>query len=185
MKDSEFIRLEKVPMTKREVRAVIFDRLELHRASRFIDIGAGTGSIAVEAALKNTKLKVIAIEKNPTAVVAINQNLTKFDCTNVHVLENVAPCEINGKADAIFVGGSGGNLIDIIDWALLHLVPNGRLVLSFILNENFIEAVEYLKTCKINDFDALQLNLSHMTPLGAGHFFKPNNPTYVVSCLKG
>lgn len=52
MKDELFLRGEKVPMTKEAVRALALSKLELHRASHLIDIGAGTGSVSIEAALQ-------------------------------------------------------------------------------------------------------------------------------------
>lgn len=65
MKDELFLRGEKVPMTKEAVRALALAKLELHRASHLIDIGAGTGSVSIEAALQYPSLQVTAIERNP------------------------------------------------------------------------------------------------------------------------
>lgn len=62
MKDELFIRSEKVPMTKEAVRALALSKLELHRAQHLIDIGAGTGSVSIEAALAHPGLQVTAIE---------------------------------------------------------------------------------------------------------------------------
>ena len=63
MKDELFLRGEKVPMTKEAVRALALSKLELHRASHLIDIGAGTGSVSIEAALQYPGLRVTAIER--------------------------------------------------------------------------------------------------------------------------
>ncbi|MBF9002592.1 MULTISPECIES: decarboxylating cobalt-precorrin-6B (C(15))-methyltransferase [Vibrio] len=185
MKDSEFLRGESVPMTKREVRSVVLERLELHRASRFVDVGAGTGSVAIEAAIRHPNLNILAIEKKPQALDLINDNCRKFGCEQIRIVNETAPCEITGHVDAIFIGGSGGNLTDIIDWALEHLVANGRLVLSFILQDNLSEALQHIEQCEVHDVECVQLLVSNKAKLGKGYYFKPNNPTFVLSCQKG
>ena len=77
MKNDEFIR-GKVPITKEEVRAISLNKLNLKDAKTFIDVGAGTGSISIEAALTYDDLKVVAIERNDVAIDLINQNVEKF-----------------------------------------------------------------------------------------------------------
>ena len=66
MKDELFLRGAQVPMTKEAVRALALAKLELHRARHLIDIGAGTGSVSIEAALQNPVLRVTAIERQPS-----------------------------------------------------------------------------------------------------------------------
>ncbi len=184
MKDSEFLRADKVPMTKQEVRAVVLDRLELGRAQRLIDVGAGTGSVAIEAALRFSELAVTAIEKNARALAIMRQNIKHHAVERIALIEAVAPCDLTGGADAIFIGGSGGNLTAIIDWALAHLTEQGRLVMTFILQDNLHQALEHLKHGPIRDLDCTQIMVSPMTPLGSSYYFKPNNPTFVMSCTK-
>ncbi|SJN59118.1 putative cobalt-precorrin-6Y C(15)-methyltransferase [decarboxylating] [Vibrio ruber DSM 16370] len=184
MKDSEFLRADKVPMTKQEVRAVVLDRLALGQAQRFVDVGAGTGSVAIEAALRFPELAVTAIEKNDHAVAIMQQNLSHHAVAHIELVQAIAPCELSVAADAIFIGGSGGNLTAIIDWALAHLTEQGRLVMTFILQDNLHQALEHLKNCPIRDLDCTQIMVSPMTPLGSSYYFKPNNPTFVISCTR-
>ncbi len=134
MKDELFLRGENVPMTKEAVRALALSKLELHRASHLIDVGAGTGSVSIEAALQFPSLQVTAIERNP--------------------------------------GAMG------------HLHPGGRLVMTFILQENLHSALAHLAHIGACRMDCVQLQLSSLTPLGAGHYFKPNNPVFVIACQK-
>lgn len=184
MKDSEFIR-GKVPMTKEEVRLLTIERLALRDAARFIDVGAGTGSIAIEAGLRYPSLQVLAIEKNPDAVELIRLNAEKFKVTNLNILQAYAPVELSGpQADAIFIGGSGGNLTEIIDWSRQLLVEGGRLALNFILLNNLNEALNHLRRGGFADVEVCQLQVSRLTQLGSGDYFKPNNPTYIISCRK-
>lgn len=91
---------------------------------------------------------------------------------------------ITGKADAVFMGGSGGHLTALIDWAMGHLHPGGRLVMTFILQENLYSALAHLARIGACRMDCVQLQLSSLTPLGAGHYFKPNNPVFVIACQK-
>ena len=106
-----------VPMTKREVRAVTMSRLSLREDSVVFDIGAGTGSVTVEAALTAYRGRVYAIEKNREAAALIRKNCRRFAADNVSVVEGSAPEALKGlpAPDAVFVGGSGGNLSSIID----------------------------------------------------------------------
>jgi len=186
MKDSEFIRVDRVPMTKQEVRSVLLDRLELQYARRLVDVGAGTGSVAIEAAIRYPNLHVLAIEKSVNAVSVIETNCQKFDCSErVRIIPHEAPYEVSGKVDAVFIGGSGGNLVDIIDWAFSLLIPKGKLVLNFILQENLQTALTHLQQKNVEDLECTQLLISTMTNLGKGSYFKPNNPTFILSCTKG
>ncbi|WP_434778308.1 decarboxylating cobalt-precorrin-6B (C(15))-methyltransferase [Neisseria sp. Ec49-e6-T10] len=185
MRDEAFIR-GKVPMTKEEVRVLTIDRLNLANAKTLIDVGAGTGSICIEASMKYPQLQTIAIEKNPEAVELIKLNCEKFNVNNIRIIEAFAPIVPPVKeADAIFIGGSGGSLSEIIDWSYDLLIQGGRLALNFILLNNLMEALELLRAKGFTDLDVSQLQVSRLTALGKGDYFKPNNPTYIISCLKG
>jgi cobalt-precorrin-6B (C15)-methyltransferase len=171
-------------MTKEEVRTIVLDRLNLAQASTFVDVGAGTGSVALEAAIRYSNLQVTAIEKNPAALTLIETNRQRFGCLNVEVIAAEAPCALPTQANSIFVGGSGGNLTEIIDWSIAHLSLGGSLVLNFILLDNVTTALNYLKTCRVSDLQCTQLQISQLTTLGSGYYFKPNNPTFIISCMK-
>lgn len=114
----------------------------------------------------------------------IEENRQRFDCQKVKIIAAEAPCPLDIQADAIFIGGSGGNLTDIIDWALTRLTKTGRLVLSFILLDNLNTALTHLKKCAVAELECTQLQISQMTTLGNGFYFKPNNPTFIISCKK-
>ncbi len=184
MKNSEFI-TGKVPITKEEVRAISLSKLNLKDAKTFIDVGAGTGSISIEAAINNNNLEVISIERNEQAVELINKNIDKFKLSNIQVIKGYAPVEINQKADGIFLGGTGDNLEEIIKWSKDLLVEGGRLVANFILIENFYETINLLKKYKFRDIDVSLLNISKLDKLGERDYFKPHNPIYIISCEKG
>lgn len=187
MKDAEFIRstTNKVPMTKEAVRILTLDYLNLAQAHSFIDVGAGTGSVCVEACVRFPHLNAIAIEKKPDAIALIEQNKAKFNTSRLFIIEDLAPCYIPiSEADAIFIGGSGGSLANIIDWSYSLLRPNGRLVMNFILLNNLTDALTHLKNYPVNDLCVNEIQVSQLTGLGTGHYFKPKNPTFIISCSK-
>ena len=184
MKNDEFIR-GKVPITKEEVRAISLNKLNLKDAKTFIDVGAGTGSISIEAALTYDDLKVIAIERNDVAIDLINQNVEKFNLSNVEVMKAYAPIDLDIKADGIFLGGTGNNLEEIIKWSKDLLVPGGRLVANFILIDNFYDTLDLLKKYKFVNLDVSQLSINKLEKLGSRDYFKPHNPIYIISCEKG
>ena len=182
MKDSSFIR-GNVHMTTEEVRTVSIAKLQLAKADKFLDIGTGTGSIAIEAALLHPNLEVTTIDSNQTAVAVLKQNLAKFQLTNIHSILGKAPIELEDKFDAIFVGGTGGNMAEILAWSFQLLKPDGRLVLNFILLENALRAMEWLET-NHHSFQTIQMHVSQFTKLGQGHYFKPQNPVIIIETRK-
>ena len=104
MKNSSFI-TGKVPITKEEVRAIALSKLEIENSKSFLDVGAGTGSVCIEAALKNPNMKVVAVERHEHAVELIASNKEKFGVKNLDILEGYAPFETDEKFDAVFIGG--------------------------------------------------------------------------------
>ena len=131
--DELFIRGD-VPMTKQEVRAVALAKLRLTATDTVWDVGAGTGSVSIEAALVARAGSVWAVERNAAGVRLIRENADAFGCGNVHAVPGVAP-EALAKLpvpDAVFVGGSAGELPSIVEAALeknpqVRLMRGGKL----------------------------------------------------------
>jgi precorrin-6Y C5,15-methyltransferase (decarboxylating) CbiT subunit len=86
-----FFERNSVPMTKEEVRTVTLSKARIKADSIIYDIGAGTGSITVEAALLAADGRVYSIEKRSDALALVRENITKFGLTNVEVVEGEAP----------------------------------------------------------------------------------------------
>lgn len=186
MKNKYFI-TGKVPITKEEVRAISLNKLELLNAKTFIDVGAGTGSVSIEAGYSYPNLKVIAIERNDDAIDLVKQNKEKFNLDNVEIIKAYAPVELDKdiKADAIFLGGTGKKLEEIIDWSKDLLVDGGRLVANFIIIDTFYEMLRLVKEKGFKNIDVTVLNVAKLEKLGTGEYFKPHNPIYIISCEKG
>ncbi|MCC0628367.1 MULTISPECIES: decarboxylating cobalt-precorrin-6B (C(15))-methyltransferase [unclassified Clostridioides] len=186
MKNSEFI-TGKVPITKEEVRAISISKLALVNAKTFIDIGAGTGSVSIESAYNYPDLNVISIERNDAALELIKENVKKFNLKNVEVIKGYAPISIDldRQVDAIFIGGTGNNLEEIIAWSKNTLITGGRLVANFIILETFNQTLNLLRKHGFKEIDVCVLNVSKLEKLGKGEYFKPLNPIYIISCEKG
>ena len=186
MKNKDFI-TGKVPITKEEVRAISLNKLELLNAKTFIDVVAGTGSVSIEAGYSYPNLKVIAIERHDDAIDLVNKNKEKFNLDNVEVIKAYAPVELDKdiKADAIFLGGTGKKLEEIIDWSKQLLVDGGRLVANFIIIDTFYEMLRLVKEKGFKNIDVTVLNVAKLEKLGTGEYFKPHNPIYIISCEKG
>ena len=186
MRNRDFI-TGKVPITKEEVRAISINKLDLLNAKTFIDVGAGTGSISIEAGYNYPDLRVIAIERNDDALDLVNKNIEKFNLTNVEVVKAYAPVELDiyNDVDAIFLGGTGNKLEEIIDWSKDLLVPGGRLVANFIIIDTFYEMLRLVREKGFKNVDVTVLNVSKLEKLGPGEYFKPHNPIYIISCEKG
>ncbi len=181
IKDAEFIR-EKVPMTKEEIRHISICKLNLKSNSVLYDVGSGTGSIAVEAASLSDDIEVYAIEQKENAVQLITQNKEKFGLDNIHVINAKAPDgmdELPTPTHA-FIGGSGGNLKDIIE-SLKAKNPHIRLVINAISMETICEIKEILSTYDIKNEDIVQMQTSRSKKIGNYHLMQAENPVWICS----
>lgn len=140
-------RPNKGQITKREVRAVSIYSLGLRHDSVVWDIGAGTGSVSVEAGLISDKGFIYAIEKDSDSLPLLKANVAKLGSENIHIVDGEAPGALKGlpNPDSVFVGGSGGNLSEILEYANSRLNPNGTIVVNLAVLERTSEAYGLLK----------------------------------------
>lgn len=179
--DEEFIRGE-VPMTKEEIRMIALCKLKLCADSCLLDIGSGTGSIAVEAARLSDKIKVFAVEINPTAVELIKQNCEKFAAANVTVLHASAPegLDIPVPATHAFIGGTNGNLREILQ-VLYKQNPEMRVVITAVSLETISELQAVLSDFAVTDDEIVQVSVAKAKKAGNHHLLFANNPVFVFS----
>lgn len=183
MKNSDFI-TGKVPITKEEVRAIALSKLEIEKANNFLDVGAGTGSVCIEAALKNPKLNVTAVERHSHAIELIEANKKKFGVKNLEIIEGYAPFETTKKYDSIFIGGTAKKLEEIMDWVYEILNEGGKVCANFIIIDTFYKALEIFKNKGFKDIDVNMISVSKLEKLGSGEYFKPQNPIFLISAEK-
>ena len=145
-------------ITKQEVRAVSLARLQLRADSLVWDIGAGSGSVGLEAARLCHRGHVWAIEKNAHDIEVIRQNHDAFRVANYALVHDKAPAGMEAwpDPDAVFIGGSGGELTDLIRLVLSRLKPGGHLVMNFVTLENLATALETLKDVQTQGIGAKQ-----------------------------
>ena len=179
--DELFIRGD-VPMTKQEVRAVALAKLRLTATDTVWDVGAGTGSVSIEAALVARAGSVWAVERNAAGVRLIRENADAFGCGNVHAVPGVAP-EALAKLpvpDAVFVGGSAGELPSIVE-AALEKNSQVRLCVPCVTVETLTEACALLSGSRFKGFEACQVSAARAEAVGSHHLMKAQNPVLLVS----
>lgn len=179
--DTAFVR-GNIPMTKSEVRAVALSKLRLMSDDTVFDIGAGTGSVAVEAALSLDTGRVYAIEQKAEGCRLITENAAKLGAFNLTCIEGQAPDALRElpAPDAAFIGGSGGRLREIAA-LLLEKNPRMRLAVAAVTLETIAEAVSLFNELNLPETEAVQVAVSRAEPLGRYHIMAALNPVYIIS----
>ena len=133
-------------ITKDEIRAIALHKLKLPQEGVLWDIGAGSGSVSIEAARISPGLAIFAIEKDEEQLANIKENKTRFVCTNMTIAHGEAPEALKGLPfpDRVFVGGSGGKLSGIIG-AVNERMPKGIIVINAVKTETLNDAVPLLE----------------------------------------
>lgn len=182
MRDECFIR-GSVPMTKEEIRALVISKLDLERESVLWDIGAGTGSVSVEASRKTPVAKIIAFEKNPEGIELIYKNIEKFSCRNIEVIEGTFPDDFNiqdfDMPTHVFIGGSDGRIKQIID-QLRELNPNIKIVISSVTLETIAALTEYIREREL-PVETAFVSVSKTKTLGNYHMLQGANPVAIFT----
>lgn len=185
--DELFERAEEVPITKEEVRAIQISKARLGAGNIVYDIGCGSGSITVEAALQvGQNGKIYAIDVDPNAVELTKKNLAKFGVSNVEPILGDAKQKVTSlpAADAVFVGGTGGDTKDLI--ALCHdkLKPGARIVIGTILVETLFAVLDMINKFDFEDIDITQVTISKSRKTTTGTMMLARNPVTIISATK-
>lgn len=124
-------------ITKNEVRAAVLHALALPARSIMWDVGAGSGSVGIEAARLQPDLLVYAVEKESRQLENIAANKRRYGILTIKTIEGAAPEALEDlpRPQRIFIGGSGGRLAPIIDRCCESLLPGGRIVLTAVLEQ--------------------------------------------------
>lgn len=184
IEDEEFIRGD-VPMTKKEIRTVVMNAARVEEDSVVLDVGAGTGSISIEAAIAAPKGHVYAIERFEKATDLIRQNQEKFGVKNLTIIEAKAPegMEDLPELDAVIIGGSAGGMGAIMDEATRLLKVGGRLVVTAVTMETGYTILKELKG-RPYTYEGFQMQVSRFRKAGPYHLLNPLSPIFIVTAVK-
>jgi len=177
-----FIR-SKVPMTKSEVRVITLAKARINIDHTIWDIGAGTGSISVEAAIAATDGKVYAVEREEDALELLKKNIESFGIDNVVINPGTAPEVLKSlpAPDRVIVGGSGGNLGEIISHSYDKMPPGGRIVINAVVLETLTDSAELLNKLGFREIEITQVSISKTAEVGKVHMLRSHNPVFVIS----
>ncbi|MGL5082968.1 MAG: precorrin-6y C5,15-methyltransferase (decarboxylating) subunit CbiE [Microcoleaceae cyanobacterium] len=174
-------------MTKREVRTLILGELALQPGQVIWDVGAGTGSISIEIARLFPDSTVYAVEKTAAGSILVEQNMKRFQVNNIVSIHGEAP-EILHRLRSphrVFIGGSGGQLDQVLGVCSLRLLPRGVMVMAFATLEHLSLAQRWLEErIKVEPnwhYRLLQVQLSHSVPVGNLTRFSPLNPVTILT----
>lgn len=175
-----------IPMTPRELRVLIVAQLLLQKDSILWDIGAGTGSIAVEAALLAEQGQVVAVERDDEVAVLIHRNGKQLGLSNINVVVGTAPACLDSlapKPDRILVEGSR-TLDSIVMAAWPYLQPQGRLVVTTTSLEGLYAVSHALSNLQAHQVEVIQAAINRLEQRGNSQSLVALNPLFVLSCEK-
>lgn len=184
--DEEFIR-DKVPMTKEEIRILTMCKAKIRPDNIIWDIGAGTGSLSIEAALLAPQGEVYAIEKKDLAVDLLHQNIAKFKLEDkVKVIATEAPKGLDElpNCDVVFIGGSGKHMFEILDIIDSKLNEGGRIIVNAVTIQTISEITTYMKQKENYIYESIQVQVNRLRQIGSYDMFNAQNPVYIVTCKK-
>ena len=184
--DDFFERSENVPITKEEIRVVQISKARLCPGYTVFDIGCGSGSISIESAIQIESGKVIAIDYDPNAIELTKRNIEKFGLTNISVILGNAKEKISEleQADAIFIGGTGGDTEEIVKICQDKLKSGGRMVIGVILIETLYSVLQVIEKLKFDSVDITQITISKSRKTSKGTMMLARNPVTVISATK-
>ncbi|HWC88979.1 MAG TPA: precorrin-6y C5,15-methyltransferase (decarboxylating) subunit CbiE, partial [Pirellulales bacterium] len=173
-------------LTPAEVRSIALAQMDLGVRSTVWDIGAGSGSVAIEAAQIASQGTTYAIEMDPEDHALIRANADKFGVTNLVAILGRAPDAWANlpDPDSVFVGGSGREIGRIADLAYDRLRPRGRLVANVGGIENLSDLHATLER-RAGDVQVWMINVARGTYQLERVRFDALNPTFLLAVVKG
>lgn len=178
IKDKDFIR-GNIPMTKFNIRVLTLGYLAIQEGDRLLDIGAGTGSISIEASLQGAL--VWAIEKEEEGINSIKSNDDRFN-TGITIIKGIAPEDLpNIMFNKCFVGGSKGKLSEIFQYLESFLEKDGIVCGNFITLKNLNEYIGLLNKYNYKDIETQLIQSAYIDEYG---LMKGQNPIYIIKGVK-
>ena len=159
-------------ITKMPIRLLTLQALELPRASVFWDVGACTGSVSIEARLLFPHLRVVAFEIRPECEAIIRENCRRHGAPGIELVMgdfSTVCCDsvaTNDRPDAVFIGGHGGRLREIMARVLTVLAPDGVIVMNSVTSAVVEKATQGRPTSRqLWDEACAELGLRQEPPL--------------------
>lgn len=178
IKDEEFLR-GKIPMTKFNIRILTMGYLSVEKGDKLLDIGAGTGSVSIEASLQGAD--TWAIEREVEGLRLIKENAEKFN-TKINIVEGLAPDNLPDlEFDKCFIGGSGGKLEEIFQYLESHLKKDGIICANFIMLKNLNKFQILLEKYAYKDIETQLIQASHIDDIG---LLRAHNPIFIIKGVK-
>ncbi len=175
-------------ITKEEVRSVALSKLRLRKHMTFWDIGAGSGSVSIEASRIISPALAYAVERVPKRVLDIEGNKLRFGCDNLRVVTGEAPAALKGlpAPERVFVGGGGGNckaLREILRTVSRRIPVGGRIVVNAVTVETFDETLNFFKRGSF-DFEVVTVNIAKTKTVNHINLLTAANPVHVITGVK-
>lgn len=181
--DEEFIR-GKVPLTKEEIRVQVLAKAKIRETDKILDVGAGTGSLSIEAARLAQRGLVFAVEEKVEAQELILLNQKKFRTPNLQLVRGTAPQAFTHlpQVDVCLIGGSHGQLKEILEKAPLR--PGGKVVVTAVTLETVGEALQQLQEQAYEEIDVISIQAVRWKGIKNFHMAQAMNPVFIISARK-
>ncbi|MDP2681201.1 MAG: precorrin-6y C5,15-methyltransferase (decarboxylating) subunit CbiE [Deltaproteobacteria bacterium] len=178
--DTEFSH-SKGMITKEEIRVISLAKLKLKADSILWDIGAGSGSLSIEAAMLAKDGKVFAVEKEKERVIHIEKNKNKFKTANLEIIRKKAPDGFKNLPvpDAVFIGGGGRDIGKILEVCSKRIKRYGRIVVNAITIETLAAAAHFFETSGWN-METVSVNIAKTKDVADSHLFNAHNPVFII-----
>ena len=183
--DELFDRVEGVPITKEDVRALVISKLRLKENSSAIDVGCGSGSITVEMCLQTKGNKIYAIDFDEKAVELTRKNLLKFNVKAEVIFskaQDILP--LLPQVDAILIGGTSGEVEKIVNLGVDRLNKGGRIVIDTVLIETMYRALTTINQANLKEVDVTQAIIAKARKVTTGTMMSARNPIIIISATK-
>lgn len=173
---------EKGLITKSEIRSIVLSKLNFVSTDHiFWDLGAGSGSVAIEASSIISGGSIFAVEKNIDRISLIKNNISLFNAQNIIVVQTQLPDGIEKlpDPDRIFIGGGGKDLKKITKHAIKKLSINGIIVINTVLIQNLEPVISLMKDMGLKP-QVLSVQISRSKDMPYGERFEPLNPVWII-----
>lgn len=183
--DDELYLHQKGLITKKEMRAAGLAALEIEPDHTLWDLGAGCGSVAIEASLLANQGTILAVEKDTDRVKLLRENIKRTGACSVEVIQGEMPgcLESLPDPDRVFIGGGVGKDNRVLEEAAKRLNPGGRLVLHLVLMGSLSRAKDYLSSLNW-PFSITQVQVSRSKSIAGDQRLEALNPVYILSATK-